>query len=279
MIDFAKLAAPFDPADIEWRLGNVSSEQKKGKALCYIDARTVANRLDEVCGPAGWQCRYPHAGQKTVCEIGIRCIVPGGGNGVSLGAGGTPEWIWKADGAGDSDIEAEKGALSDAFKRAAVRWQIGRYLYDIKSPWVEVEQAGNTRQGKPAWKIRQAEYKNLDMVLRRATMAILGGVQKQPDAFAQARDDIAAMQNAGEQSSAPQPTHSRAAAEKFVGETLKTWAETPGFNLREWYQMPFSKTKTNEAKIDELQEKHPDLYDRLQVAADQVRLTAGPILQ
>lgn len=81
-------------------------------------------RLDEVCGPENWQCKYTHAGQKTVCDIGI-CTDNG--------------WVWKADGAGDSDIEAEKGALSDAFKRAAVRWGIGRYLYDLDSPWVPCE--------------------------------------------------------------------------------------------------------------------------------------------
>ena len=98
-------------------------------ALAYIDSRDVQDRLDQVCGPAGWQCRYPHAGQKTVCEIGIRV-----GN----------EWIWKADGAGDSDVEAEKGALSDAFKRAAVKWGIGRYLYDLDSPWVAIVQKGNS---------------------------------------------------------------------------------------------------------------------------------------
>jgi hypothetical protein len=41
-------------------------------------------------------------------------------------------------------MEAEKGALSDAFKRAAVRWGIGRYLYDTDSPWVAIEKRGNT---------------------------------------------------------------------------------------------------------------------------------------
>jgi hypothetical protein len=46
------------------------------------------------------------------------------------------------NGAGDSDVEAEKGAISDAFKRAAVKWGIGRYLYDLDSPWVDLVPAG-----------------------------------------------------------------------------------------------------------------------------------------
>jgi hypothetical protein len=49
----------------------------------------------------------------------------------------------KADGAGDTDVEPEKGALSDAFKRAAVRWGIGRYLYGIGPVWVSLEPEGD----------------------------------------------------------------------------------------------------------------------------------------
>lgn len=148
MIDFEALAAPFPPERVSWRIGqmqkNVSQGQTaKGKALAYLDARDVMGRLDKVCGPHGWQNRYSHANGKTVCDIGVLC-----------GA----EWIWKADGAGDSDIEAEKGALSDAFKRAAVRWGIGRYLYDIPSPWVAVNQ----------WKqIEEGEHSKLEALLEK----------------------------------------------------------------------------------------------------------------
>ena len=124
MTDLARLYAPFSPTVISWRVGSVSKDKSKGMALAYIDARDVMDRLDEVCGPGGWQCRYSHTAGKTVCDIGIKI-------------GG--EWVWKADGAGDSDIEAEKGALSDAFKRAAVRWGVGRYLYNLPSPWVTLE--------------------------------------------------------------------------------------------------------------------------------------------
>jgi len=126
---FEQLAAPFDPSEVDWRVGSTTKDKTKGMALAYIDARTVMDRLDAVCGPAGWQNKYVMEGSKTVCEIGILC-------------GDT--WVWKADGAGDSDVEAEKGALSDAFKRAAVRWGVGRYLYNLKSPWVALKAFGNS---------------------------------------------------------------------------------------------------------------------------------------
>jgi hypothetical protein len=124
MMKLADLKRPFLPDLISWRIGSTTKDKSKGMALAYIDARTVMQRLDEVCGPENWQCDYPHAGQKTVCRIGIKV---------------GDEWIWKANGAGDSDIEAEKGALSDAFKRAAVLWGIGQYLYDLDSPWVTLD--------------------------------------------------------------------------------------------------------------------------------------------
>lgn len=124
-INWDALKAPFPPEAVSWRVGSVTRDKTRGMALAFLDARDVMNRLDDVLGPAGWQCRYSHADdKKTVCDIAVN-------------VGG--EWIWKADGAGETDIEAEKGSLSSAFKRAAVRWGIGRYLYDLPSPWVELK--------------------------------------------------------------------------------------------------------------------------------------------
>lgn len=139
MIDFKALAAPFPPEKVHWRIGATNAKPKatppvpatKGIALAYIDARDVMERLDEVCGPENWQCRYPHANEKTCCEIGIYSEERGG-------------MIWKANGAGDTDVEGEKGAFSDAFKRAAVLWGIGRYLYDLGNIWVELEARGKS---------------------------------------------------------------------------------------------------------------------------------------
>lgn len=146
---FDQLKAPFQPSQISWRIGSTTADKKRGMALAYIDARDVMDRLDEVCGPDGWQCTYPHANGKTVCAIGIRVEREGG----------LAEWVWKSDGAGDSDIEAEKGALSDAFKRSAVRWGIGRYLYHLDSPWVEITAAGKS------FKIADGEKLRLEKML------------------------------------------------------------------------------------------------------------------
>jgi len=82
-----------------------------------LDARDVEDLLDTVCGPENWTNNYSMAGSQMISNIGINC------NG---------EWIYKADGGSQSNIEKEKGLLSDSFKRSAVRWGIGRFLYRLK---------------------------------------------------------------------------------------------------------------------------------------------------
>lgn len=123
---FAALCEPFASDEVEWRVGSTNADKTKCLPLCYLDARAVMDRLDAVCGPDGWQNSYSTGvNGSIVCNIGIACV---------------GSWVWKADGAGETHIEGEKGALSDAFKRAAVRWGVGRYLYEIKAPWIPLDQ-------------------------------------------------------------------------------------------------------------------------------------------
>lgn len=134
--DPAALAAPFQPDAIHWRAQTMSGDGNSAMALAYIDARDVMRRLDQVCGPENWQDSYTETVKgRLICTLQIRI-------------GG--EWISKSDGAGDTDVEGDKGAISDALKRTAVKWGIGRYLYDMPVTWADCEsyEAG----GKKRWK-------------------------------------------------------------------------------------------------------------------------------
>ena len=115
------LKEPFDEKVIHWRVGATSQDKKKGIALAYIDARDATKRLDDVCGD-DWQCDYPFVG---CCRIGLK--IKG-------------EWLWRANGAGETRVEEEKGQYSDAFKRAATMWGVGRYLYYLPNTWVDLDQ-------------------------------------------------------------------------------------------------------------------------------------------
>lgn len=140
------LHQPFPPNEIEWRVGSTNQEKTSGLALAYLTARHVMERLDEVCGAENWATRYEFHGSRTICYLSIK---------IGL------EWVTKADGAGDSDVEAEKGAISDALKRAAVHWGIGRYLYELGSTWVDIDPAGKS------FRIKKDQYSKLESTLRK----------------------------------------------------------------------------------------------------------------
>ncbi len=132
-----ELKAPFAPEKISWRIQGKPYEKDgkwSGRALAYIDARDVMNRLDDVVGAENWSVHYQDAGKRVFATLAIK--IDG-------------EWIAKTDAAGDTDVEAEKGAVSDALKRAAVVWGVGRYLYDLDAPWVECKVRDN--KGAMQW--------------------------------------------------------------------------------------------------------------------------------
>lgn len=141
-MNLKNLASPFPIEDIEFRAGATNKENTTAMALAYITSRAVMDRLDEVCGQHGWRDEYaagPNGG--TICGIAIKV---------------GDEWIAKWDGADNTNFEGVKGGLSDAFKRAAVKWGIGRYLYKIEPQWVACEKRGNSVVLKanpklPAW--------------------------------------------------------------------------------------------------------------------------------
>jgi len=120
----AALAAPFAPEQVHWRIGATASGGSRGLALAYVDARDVMDRLDQVMRPENWQTTITFGSEGRVsCTLSLRF---------------GEEWIDKTDVSGESDIEGVKGGASGAFKRAAVHFGVGRYLYHTESPWVEV---------------------------------------------------------------------------------------------------------------------------------------------
>lgn len=117
MSKIEKLLEEFPREQITFRPGATTKDKKKAIPLAYIDARDVMDRLDEIIGVEDWKDEYEFHGDRTICKLSIRI---------------NDEWVTKCDGAGDTNIEGEKGGLSDAFKRAAVKWGVGRYLYKLR---------------------------------------------------------------------------------------------------------------------------------------------------
>ena len=53
-LDWAALAAPFDPLELGWRVGHKSKDGSRVQLLAYVTSRAVMDRLDLVVGPARW---------------------------------------------------------------------------------------------------------------------------------------------------------------------------------------------------------------------------------
>ena len=178
---WAQLAAPFPPHEIKWRVGSTTQKKDKGMMLAYIDARCVMDRLDSVLGPGLWQSEMTmcHDG-RTSCTISVLVhsdLAP-------------PTWIKRTDIAGATDMEGAKGGASDSLKRAAVQLGVGRYLYHLDSPWVEIVARGKSHV------MAKGQQHILDAVLAKVGVSA-APVGPQPDVPDPDACDPAADQGGG----------------------------------------------------------------------------------
>lgn len=115
---------PLSSSEVEWRIR--SAKGAKTTVVPYINNRAVMERLDECFGSEGWKNEFKElsSGKGFLCGISVEVQF---------------QWRTKFDGAPFSDIEAVKGGLSDAMKRAAVQWGLGRELYSYPRVVLEGE--------------------------------------------------------------------------------------------------------------------------------------------
>jgi hypothetical protein len=123
----AALSAPFEPKDIKFKPQMVKNN--RALAMAYIDARLIQDRLDDVLGVENWQDKYDiQPDGSVVCRLRLK-----------LGG----RWITKTDVGSPSEQpdlgDRLKAAFSDALKRAAVKFGIGRYLYRLPAQWVDYD--------------------------------------------------------------------------------------------------------------------------------------------
>jgi len=116
------LTQPIQPDEMEWR---VQQQTKTGKLIIvpYITNRCVMERFDRQFGWNGWQNDLVEIQDGFLCRI--TALLPDGTS------------ITKTDGANRTDIEPIKGGISDAMKRCAVQFGLGRELYTYPKVFVE----------------------------------------------------------------------------------------------------------------------------------------------
>ena len=174
------LKKPFAPDELEWRVQSyrMRNNEPNAQVLVYVTARAVFDRLDAVVGPENWKNTQPlpvhgtktmYKGEKKDWSTGDMvtsysydikslqnpeawdtqqgCLL-GFNMGISIRVNG--EWMERWDGADVTDFEPYKGGISSAWKRAAVPWGIGRYLYDFGNSYADFRnpRAKNSKLGQ-----------------------------------------------------------------------------------------------------------------------------------
>lgn len=146
------LARPFDADAIRWKPQSVVGpdfkkaaktagkypDGCKAKFLAYIDARDVMNRLDTVLGVECWADSYTVLTQ-TPWTVECTLTVTVDGEAIAKTDVG-----YCNDPKNDTpDKEPAKAAYSDALKRTAVKFGVGRFLYDMPDTgWIAVDKYG-----------------------------------------------------------------------------------------------------------------------------------------
>ena len=108
------LCAPFEEKDLKHRPG------RAGMTFTYADARAVAQRLDDTLGIEGWQFEVKVAdGARNVVHGSLAVVI--GGKTTMRQDFGYPNSA--------QDDEPLKSAASDALRRCAAQFGVGRSLY------------------------------------------------------------------------------------------------------------------------------------------------------
>lgn len=135
---FGSLTEPMPPEAIEWRVQTAGQNDRGvwAKVVPYADARWLMQRLDDVFGPMGWWDEYsPGPGGGILCTLTVTV------DGFTVS---------KQDVAGNTEIESIKGGVTDAFKRACVKLNVGniRALYGCGELFAVISESGQHYQGK-----------------------------------------------------------------------------------------------------------------------------------
>ncbi len=136
----AALEVPFDASQIEWRVMNTTKngQPMRGQVVPYADQRAYTDRLNKLFTPAGWTRKYTiHTSgsfersqdKKIIAKVLVSCELTIFGLGSHSATG--EEFA--------DDANALTAAEAQAFKRAAVCFGLGRYLYYFTGTWVDLD--------------------------------------------------------------------------------------------------------------------------------------------
>lgn len=151
--------------DIEVRVSNITSSGVS--LLIYKDARVDQNMLDATVGRMNWTNSYEVINNNLFCTIRIW-------------DNEKKDWVSKSNVGIESAAQKEKGEASDAFKRAAFNWGLGRELYTAPFIWIPAEKCEIVKDDKgrlkckTSFKVSEIEYDNF----RKISYLVISSTEK-----------------------------------------------------------------------------------------------------
>ena len=117
-----QLRQPFPASAVYWRAGVVSRDKKRAQALPYAEPRVYEDILNRLV-PGEWSCTFkPWGDARIICELTIAGLTR------------------SSTGEENEGFAPGTSAEAQAFKRACVKFGLGRYLYDLPIVWVPYDE-------------------------------------------------------------------------------------------------------------------------------------------
>ena len=140
-IHFTRLAEPFSPSEIKWRVTHTNKDGSRGAVIAFADPRAYTDRLNQLFTPTGWTRSYKVSTVSSVArmkkdkliqtgKVLVTCTLTISGLGCHSGSG--EEWA--------DEENAMTSAEAQAFKRSASCFGLGRYLYNLSEIWVPLDE-------------------------------------------------------------------------------------------------------------------------------------------
>ena len=155
---FGKLEEPFDPSEIKWRVTHTTQDGRRGAVIAFADPRAYTDRLNRLFTPTGWTRSYAVTAVSAVSRLKrdkviqtgkvlVTCVLTIHGLGCHSGSG--EEYA--------DEPNAMTKSEAQAFKRAAVCFGLGRYLYNFAEMWVPLNEYRQPLQVPtlPKWALPQ----------------------------------------------------------------------------------------------------------------------------
>jgi hypothetical protein len=136
-----RLAEPFDPSEIKWRVTHTTQDGSRGAVIPFADPRAYTDRLNQIFTPTGWTRTYDVSTVSSVSRMKRDKVIQTGKalvtctltiHGLGCHSGSGEEWA--------DEQNAMTSSEAQAFKRSCTCFGLGRYLYNLAEMWVSLNE-------------------------------------------------------------------------------------------------------------------------------------------